>query len=190
VLSIIDCRPALHRDAALKLRSGESVEISGVLLTIRDASAKRLTELIQSNRQLPIDLDGALLYAVGPSPAKPGQIVGSAGPTTTARLTDYLPSLFTAGARGIIGKGELNAEITGLFVRHQALYLAAIGGLGALLGKCVVKSDVVAFHDLGTEAVFRFEVKNLPAVVIIDSTGDNFHLRARSPWREASRSVS
>jgi len=179
----IDCRPTLSDVTADALRAGDAVEISGTLLTIRDASARRLAELHRDGRVLPIQLSGALLYASGPSPAKPGQVIGSAGPTTTDRFTPYLRDLFAAGAKGIIGKGELHGPIVGVFAEHRAVYFAAIGGLGALLAKHITSSRVVAFHELGPEAIYRFEVVDFPAVVIIDVTATNFHDSARSRWR-------
>jgi fumarate hydratase subunit beta len=124
-----------------------------------------------------------LLYAVGPSPARPGQIVGSAGPTTTERIARFLPLLFRAGARGIIGKGELRGDIVQAFVQYKAVYLASIGGAGALLAKHIVAAEVVAFPELGPEAVYRFEVRDFPAVVVIDAYGENLHETARSVWR-------
>jgi fumarate hydratase subunit beta len=166
--------------------AGELVEISGDLLTVRDATAQMLVALLRTGGPLPIDLQGQLLYAVGPSPAKPGQVVGSAGPTTTERLSSFLPSLFAAGARGIIGKGELHGAIESTFREYKAVYFAAIGGLGALLGKQVVAADVVAFPELGPEAVHRFRVKDFPAVVVIDLAGRNYHDIARNPWRKAA----
>lgn len=139
---------------------------------------------VSAGEPLPIDLRGQLLYAVGPSPAKPGQVVGSAGPTTTERLSPFLPSLFAAGARGIVGKGELHGPIESAFREHHAVDFASIGGLGALLGEQVVAADVVTFPALGPEAVYRFRVKDFPAVVIIDVAGRNYHDLARRPWRK------
>jgi fumarate hydratase subunit beta len=180
----IECRPTFERDDSRRLRSGDAVEISGSVLTIRDASAKRIFECVESGKHIPPELDGALLYAVGPSPAKPGQIIGSAGPTTVSRFSTYLPALFNAGARGIIAKGELHGDIVQMFMRYEAVYLAAIGGLGALLGKTIKACDTVAFPDLGPEALLLLEVERLPAVVIIDSLGTNFHEAARARWRQ------
>ena len=179
----LSCRPGLTDEDVLVLKAGDSVEITGELLTVRDATAQRLASLLEAGRPLPVDLRGRLLYAVGPSPARPGQVVGSAGPTTTERMARFLPLFFAHGARGIIGKGELHGEIVQSFVRHRALYLAAIGGLGALLAKQVVAAEVVAFPDLGPEAVYRFEVRDFPAVVVIDTQGRNLHETARAAWR-------
>ena len=179
----LQCRPGIAEEEALRLHAGDSVEITGELLTVRDATAQRLAALIEAGEGLPVDLRGRLLYAVGPSPAKPGQVVGSAGPTTTERMARFLPLFFREGAKGIIGKGELHGEIVQSFVQHKALYLAAIGGLGALLAKQVVAAEVVAFAELGPEAVYRFEVRDFPAVVVIDAYGQNLHETARLAWR-------
>lgn len=165
------------------LRAGTSVELTGQVLTLRDASARRLAESLRRREAIPVDLSGQFLYAVGPSPAKPGQVIGSAGPTTTERMAPYLPTLFAAGVRGIIGKGELHGKDAEAFVARRALYFAAVGGLGALLGKQIRASEVVGYDDLGTEALFRFQVVDFPVVVIIDREGQNFHEQARSAWR-------
>jgi fumarate hydratase subunit beta len=179
----LECRPALDAAATLALTAGDAVSVSGELITIRDATAKRLLELDASGRAVPIDLAGRLLYAVGPSPARPGQVVGSAGPTTIERFTPYLPFLFRSGVKGIIAKGELHGDSVATFQEHGAVYLAAIGGLGALLGKLVEEAHVVAFPELGPEALQRFTVRDFPAVVIIDRHGGNFHETARARWR-------
>jgi fumarate hydratase subunit beta len=181
----IDCRPALDDDATLALAAGDAVSVSGELITIRDATARRLSDLAATGQPLPVDLHGRVLYAVGPSPAKPGQVVGSAGPTTIERFVAYLPFLFERGVKGIIAKGELHGDIVGAFHEQGAVYLAAIGGLGALLGKRVEAAEVVAFPELGPEALMRFTVRDFPAVVIIDRHGGNFHETARAGWRRA-----
>lgn len=179
------CRPEADEEVVRSLKAGDAVELTGELLTLRDATAQRLADLIERGEALPVDLRGRLLYAVGPSPPRPGQVVGSAGPTTTERMARFLPVFFEAGARGIIGKGELHGEIVDSFVRHRAVYLAAVGGAGALLARHVVAAEVVAFGELGPEAVYRFEVRDFPAVVVIDTSGANFHELARQAWRRA-----
>ena len=179
----LECRPFPLESDLRVLRAGEAVEIWGELLSIRDATARRLVEGAREGRALPLDLTGRLLYAVGPSPAKPGQVIGSAGPTTIERFTKYLPFLFEAGVRGVIGKGELHGPIVDAFRHAGAVYFAAIGGLGALLGKRVVAADVVAFPDLGPEAMFRLQVDTFPVVTIIDAAGQNYHDTARDRWR-------
>jgi fumarate hydratase subunit beta len=183
VVATLDCRPALDDDVSRTLRAGDAVSISGELVTIRDATAKRLVDLAAAGQPLPVDLTGRVLYAVGPSPAKPGQVVGSAGPTTVERFVAYLPFLFERGVKGIIAKGELHGDIVQAFRASGAVYLAAIGGLGALLGKQVEAAAVVAFGELGPEALMTFAVRDFPAVVIIDRHGGNFHETARARWR-------
>jgi fumarate hydratase subunit beta len=186
---------AAPRDEDLRaLRAGDAIEISGRLVTVRDASAARLAAATTARTApaeakteaagsvLP-DLAGRVIYACGPSPAQPGQVVGSAGPTTTGRLAPYFPALFGAGVRAVIGKGELQGDALATFVRHGVLYLAAIGGLGALLAKHITAAQVIAYPELGPEALFEFRVVDFPAVVIVDATGANFHEVARQGWR-------
>jgi fumarate hydratase subunit beta len=184
----LECRPTLDDAASLALTAGDGVSVSGDLLTIRDASARRLFDIVASGHRLPVDLTGRVLYAVGASPAQPGQVVGSASPTTIERCVAYLPFLFRAGVKGIVAKGELHGEIVGAFRESGAVYLAAIGGLGALLGKRVVAAEVVAFPELGPEAMYRFTVSDFPAVVIIDRDGRNFHEIARARWQRVTSS--
>lgn len=177
-----------YRDGGLdvhmdRLRAGDAVELTGPVITLRDASAARLTHSLERGDALPVELKGQLLYAVGPSPAKPGQIIGSAGPTTTERMARYLPALFSAGVRAIVGKGELHGEAMASFVQHRAVYFAAIGGLGALLAKQISASSILAYEDLGPEALYALELTAFPAVVIIDRAGRNFHEEARAAWR-------
>ncbi len=167
----------------LRLRAGDAVEITGRVITLRDASAGRLARAIGAGEPLPCPLDRQLFYAVGPSPAKPGQVIGSASPTTTARMGKYLPALFSAGARGVIGKGELHGDAAAAFAQHRAVYFAAVGGIGALLARQVTSSSVIAYEELGPEALYALEVTAFPAVVIIDTEGRNFHEIARQTWR-------
>jgi fumarate hydratase subunit beta len=166
------------------LRAGDAVELTGRIISLRDASAARLAQAIERGEPLPVSLAGQIMYAVGPSPAQPGQIIGSAGPTTTARMARFLPALFSAGVAAVIGKGELHGEDAAAFVRHGAIYLAAIGGLGALLAKQITAASVVAYEDLGPEALYALDVLAFPAVVIIDREGRNFHEEARVQWRK------
>ena len=173
-----------------RVRAGEAVELTGRLLSLRDASAARLAAAIGRGEPLPVPLSGRILYAVGPSPAQPGQIIGSAGPTTTARMARFLPALFSAGVAAIIGKGELHGDDMRPFTEHRAFYLAAIGGLGALLAKRITAAAVVGYADLGPEALYELEVDAFPAVVIIDRDGRNFHQEARARWRRIDESPS
>jgi fumarate hydratase subunit beta len=178
-------REALAGDDAefASLHAGDAVELTGRVLTLRDASAARLTRALEDGDPLPVSLRRAVLYAVGPSPPKPGQVIGSAGPTTTARMARYLPALFDAGVRAVIGKGELHDEEMAAFTRRGVIYFAAIGGLGALLAKQITAASVAAYDDLGPEALYALDITAFPAVVIIDGHGQNFHESARDRWR-------
>jgi fumarate hydratase subunit beta len=179
----LDWREGIRERDAAKLAAGDSVELTGRVLTLRDASAARLAQAIEQRESLPVSLDGQIMYAVGPSPAKPGQIIGSAGPTTTERMGRYLPALFSAGVRAVIGKGELHGHDMAAFTERGAIYFAAIGGLGALLAKQIATATVIAYDDLGPEALYALDLVAFPAVVIIDRAGRNFHETARAAWR-------
>jgi len=167
-----------------RLRAGDSVELTGRVLSLRDASAGRLAASVHAGEPLPVSLENQILYAVGPSPAKPGQIIGSAGPTTTARMGRFLPALFNAGVRAIIGKGELHGEEMTPFLSHRGVYFGAVGGLGALLANQIASARVVAYDDLGPEALYALDIVAFPVVVIIDRRGMNFHEIARAQWRK------
>jgi fumarate hydratase subunit beta len=182
-LIALDCRRGFPESDVSQLTSGDSVELTGRVLTLRDASAARLAQAIERREPLPVSLDGQIMYAVGPSPAKPGQVIGSAGPTTTERMGRYLPALFSAGVRAVIGKGELHDLDMAAFTEHGAIYFAAIGGLGALLAKQIASAKVIAYDDLGPEALYALDLIAFPAVVIIDRAGRNFHETARARWR-------
>ena len=181
----VDFSGGFPAPGAHTLRAGDPVDLTGPVLTLRDASAARLARALEHGEPLPVPLDGRVLYAVGPSPAQPGQIVGSAGPTTTGRMARYLPALFRAGVRAIIGKGELHGDDMSAFVAARAVYFAAIGGTGALLSKRITGSSVVAYEDLGPEALYVLDLDAFPAVVIIDHAGRNFHEEARAAWRRS-----
>ncbi len=172
--------------ALADLHAGESVELTGRVISLRDASAARLAAAIGRGEQLPVSLAGEVMYCVGPSPAQPGHVIGSAGPTTTARMTRFLPALFSAGVAAIIGKGELHGDAMASFVRAGAIYLAATGGAGALLARQVTSATVVAYEDLGPEALYALDLVAFPGVVIIDKAGRNFHEEARTRWRGSS----
>lgn len=165
------------------LRAGDAVELTGSVLTLRDASAARIANTLGKGERLPMPLANRIMYAVGPSPARPGQVIGSAGPTTTARMGRYLPALFAAGVRAIVGKGELHGSDMLAFTERGAWYLAAIGGLGALLAKQIKAARVVAYPELGPEALYELELTAFPVVVIIDRFGRNLHDTAREQWR-------
>jgi fumarate hydratase subunit beta len=179
----VDCAGGMAAAALDGLQAGDSVELTGQVISLRDASAARLVRALEAGEPAPVTLANQMLYAVGPSPPKPGQIIGSAGPTTTSRMARFFPALFAAGVRGIIGKGELHGDDMAPFVTHGAVYFAAIGGLGALLAKQISSAPVAAYDDLGPEALYALEIHAFPAVVIIDRQGKNFHERARARWR-------
>lgn len=174
----------LSREDARALKCGESCLITGTIYTARDAAHKRLCELAAKGEPLPFDIEGAIIYFVGPTPAKPGQVIGSAGPTTSYRMDAYSPALIALGQTGMIGKGKRGEAVVDAMRRYGAVYLGAIGGLGALLGKCVKKAEVIAYPDLGAEAVRRLEVENFPVVVVIDSEGNNLYETGRRAYLE------
>ncbi len=171
----IHIKTPLSRDTARKLKAGDSCLISGVIYTARDAAHKRLFELIASNDTLPLDVKDSIIYFVGPTPAKPGQTIGSAGPTTSYRMDAYSPALIAKGQTGMIGKGKRGPEVVVAMKEYGAVYFGAIGGCGALLSKCIKKAEVIAYDDLGAEAIRRLEVENFPVIVVIDSQGNNLY---------------
>ena len=179
----ISCNDGVTEADLDRLQAGDSVELTGRVISFRDASAARLTGSLEAREPIPVSLQNQILYAVGPSPPKPGQIIGSAGPTTTARMARFLPRLFAAGVRAVIGKGELHGDDMNAFVTHGAVYLAAVGGLGALLAKRISSASVVGYDDLGPEALYTLEIDAFPVVVIIDRQGRNFHEISRREWR-------
>lgn len=158
-----------------KLKSGDTVMLSGTLYTARDAVHKRMTEQLENGEELPVDLDGQVIYYVGPTPAKPGQAIGSAGPTTSSRMDAYTPALLKHGLKGMIGKGYRSKEVIDAIRDNKAVYMVAIGGTGALLAQKIISSELVAYEDLGTEAIRRLEVENSPCIVIHDSEGNDFY---------------
>ncbi len=164
------------------LKAGDNVLISGTIFTGRDAAHKRLVELVEQGRELPVDLKDQIIYYVGPAPAKPGQAIGSAGPTTSYRMDAYAPTLLDLGLKGMIGKGKRSGEVVESMIKNDAVYFGAIGGAGALLSKCIKKAEVVCYEDLGAEAIRRLEVENLPVVVIIDSDGNNLYEQGRKQY--------
>ncbi len=166
--------PLTHEDAK-KLKAGDSCLISGVIYAARDAAHKRLCELIEAGEPLPLDIKDTIFYFVGPTPAKSGQAIGSAGPTTSYRMDSYSPALIKLGQTGMIGKGKRGPEVIEAMKKHGAVYFGAIGGCGALLSKCIKKSEVIAYDDLGAEAIRKLEVVDFPVVVVIDSQGNNLY---------------
>ncbi len=152
-----------------ELKAGDVVYLSGIVYSARDAAHKRMYEALGEGRELPFDMNGAVIYYLGPSPARPGQVIGSAGPTTSSRMDKYTPALLELGLKGMIGKGRRSEEVKDSIAKNKAVYFAAVGGAGALLSKCIKKSEVIAYEDLGTEAVRRMQVEELPVIVVTDS---------------------
>jgi fumarate hydratase subunit beta len=162
-------------DEVLHLAAGDRLELSGVIYTARDAAHKRMYETLMEGGTLPVDIRDQVIYYVGPTPAKPGQIIGSAGPTTSGRMDKYTPALLERGLKGMIGKGRRSQEVRDAMLRHQAYYFAAVGGAAALIARTIKSSEVVAYHDLGTEAIFRLEVEKFPVIVINDLKGQDLY---------------
>ena len=175
----------LTREEARTLRAGESCLLSGVIYTARDAAHKRLCERLDRGEELPMDIRDAVIYFVGPTPAKPGQAIGSAGPTTSYRMDAYSPKLIRAGLTGMIGKGKRGDEVVAAMKECGAVYFGAIGGCGAVLSRCIRKAEVIAYDDLGAEAVRRLEVEDFPVVVVIDSEGNNLYQTGREAYLES-----
>ena len=159
-----------------KLRAGDRVVLSGVIYTARDAAHKRLVELMELGGELPLEIDGTAIYYAGPTPEKPGEVIGSAGPTTSGRMDPYAPKLLDAGLKMMIGKGNRSKDVIDAIVRNRAVYFAAMGGAGALMGSCVDSVDIVCYEDLGCEAIRRLTVKDMPLIVAVDSRGDNIYI--------------
>ncbi len=174
-------------EEARKLRAGDSVLLSGVIYTARDAAHKRLCELVAEGKELPFPVKDAVIYFVGPTPAKEGQAIGSAGPTTSYRMDAYSPTLIAQGLTGMIGKGKRGPEVVEAMKEHGAVYFGAIGGCGALLSNCIKKAEIVCYEDLGAEAIRRLEVEDFPVVVIIDSEGNNLYEEGRRAYLETNR---
>ena len=156
------------------LKVGDQVLISGTIYTARDAAHKRLVELIAKGEKLPFDVKGQIIYFVGPTPPKPGQVIGSAGPTTSYRMNAYTPIVIEAGQKGMIGKGEMGADVV-TAMKHKAVYFAAVGGAGALIAKSITAAEVIAYEDLGAEAIRKLTVKEFPAIVALDCHGGNLY---------------
>lgn len=165
----------LVRDVAASLRAGDYVYLSGTIYTARDAAHKRLYEALEKGETLPLDMKNNVIYYMGPSPARPGHPIGSAGPTTASRMDKYAPALLDLGLTGMIGKGKRSQAVGDAVVRNGAVYFAAVGGAGALLSRSIVSSEVLAYDDLGTEAIHKLEVKDFPVIVVMDAEGNNLY---------------
>lgn len=193
-------RVPFEKDATQQLKAGDYVYLTGTLYTARDAAHKRLYDSIlekesegatitgselYEKKVLPLDITGNIFYYLGPTPAKEGQVIGSAGPTTSSRMDKYTPLLLEKGLLGMIGKGKRNKEVIDAIVKNGAVYFAAVGGAGALLSKCIKESEVIAYDDLGTEAIRKMKVENFPVVVVIDSYGNNLYETAVEDYRKS-----
>lgn len=172
----------LTEEKAKLLRAGDTVYLTGEIFTSRDAGHKRMVEALERGEALPFDPMNATIYYVGPSPARPGQIIGSAGPTTSGRMDAYAPTLLAQGVRGMIGKGARSAEVIEAMKRHTGVYFGAIGGAGALLAKCIKKCELVAWEDLQSEALRRLWVEEMPLVVVIDCEGNDLYEQGRAAY--------
>lgn len=174
----------LTKETIGELRAGDYVKITGVIYTARDAAHKRMAEALAKGETLPIEIKDSIIYYMGPSPARTGRPIGSAGPTTASRMDKYAPHLLDLGMQGMIGKGKRSREVLDAIVRNGGVYFAAVGGAGALLSQRIVKSEIVAYEDLGTEAIRRLEVEDFPVIVVADSKGNNLYETAAKEWRK------
>lgn len=172
------------KKTARELKSGDYVYLTGTIYTARDAAHKRMYEALGRGEELPIDIKNSMIYYMGPSPARKGRPIGSAGPTTASRMDKYAPTLLDLGQAGMIGKGKRSEAVREAIIRNDAVYFAAVGGAGALLSKSIVKSEVVAYEDLGTEAIRKLEVKDFPVIVVIDTDGNNLYETAIKDYKE------
>lgn len=168
------CVPISNQDIE-ELRAGDYVYLTGTLYTARDAAHKRMQEALEKKEELPLTLSQNIIYYMGPSPAREGRPIGSAGPTTAGRMDKYTPQLLDLGLKGVIGKGKRTQAVKDALVRNKGVYFAAVGGAGALLSKAIISSEVIAYDDLGTEAVRRLEVKDFPVIVVIDCKGNDLY---------------
>lgn len=169
---------------AKSLHSGDYVYITGIIYTARDAAHKRMAEALSAGQPLPIDMKNNIIYYMGPSPAREGRPIGSAGPTTASRMDKYAPRLLDLGLGAMIGKGKRTQEVIDAIIRNESVYFAAVGGAGALLSKCIKRSEVVAYDDLGAEAIRRLEIENFPVIVVIDKDGNNLYETAIEKYRK------
>jgi fumarate hydratase subunit beta len=176
----------LTTEKVLSLKAGDEVYISGIMYTSRDAGHKKITEQIIKGEELPFDIKNSIIYYVGPSPAREGHVIGSAGPTTSYRMDDYTPLLLELGLKGMVGKGERNQSVIDAMKKHKAIYFGAVGGAGALLASCIKSSKLIAYEELGPEALCELEVIDFPVIVIIDSEGNNMYISEKEKYRTIS----
>lgn len=176
----------ITKETAKTLHAGDYVYITGTIYTARDAAHKRMQETLQRGEALPLEMKENVIYYMGPSPAREGRPIGSAGPTTASRMDKYAPELLDLGLGAMIGKGKRSQEVKDAIVRNDSVYFAAVGGAGALLSKCILSSEVIAYDDLGTEAIRKLQVKNFPVIVVIDSEGNNLYETAILDYKRES----
>ena len=174
----------INKETARSLHAGDYVYITGTMYTARDAAHKRMYEILQTGGELPVDWKDQVIYYMGPSPAREGRPIGSAGPTTASRMDKYAPQLLDLGLGAMVGKGKRSQAVIDAIVRNGSVYFAAVGGAGALLSKCITSAEVVAYDDLGTEAIRKLTVENFPAIVVIDSEGNNLYETAIKEYRK------
>jgi fumarate hydratase subunit beta len=165
-----------------KLKAGDTVFITGDIYTARDSAHQKLIDALEAGENLPFDIKGQIIYYVGPSPAKPGKVIGSAGPTTSGRMDSFTPRLIVEGLKGMIGKGLRNKEVVDAMIKHRAIYMAAVGGAAALISKSIEAAEIIAYDDLGPEAVRRLTVKDFPVIVVIDKDGNNLYETGRAEF--------
>jgi fumarate hydratase subunit beta len=185
----VELKPPLSDNDVVQLEIGDKVLVTGVIYTARDAAHKRLMDLLAAGKELPVDFKGQILYYVGPSPAKPGRVIGAAGPTTSYRMDSYTPTMLQLGLKAMIGKGKRAPEVISAMQQYKAVYLGATGGAGALISQCIKQAEVVAFPELGPEAVHRLEVENLPAIVINDCQGGDLYELGIKKYRRTAENV-
>lgn len=173
----------ISKEDIKKLKVGDYVYINGTIYTARDAAHKRMDDTLTKGEKLPLDIKDQIIYYMGPSPAREGRVIGSAGPTTASRMDKYAPRLLDLGLGAMIGKGKRSKEVMDAIVRNGSIYFAAVGGAGALLSKCIQKSEVIAYDDLGTEAIRKLEVKDFPVIVVVDAEGNNLYETAIEEYK-------
>lgn len=174
----------INKEKIKNLKAGDYVYINGTIYTARDAAHKRMDDTLTKGEKLPLDIKDQMIYYMGPSPAREGRVIGSAGPTTASRMDKYAPRLLDLGLGAMIGKGKRNKEVLDAIVRNGSIYFAAVGGAGALLSKCIQKSEVIAYDDLGTEAIRKLEVKDFPVIVVVDAEGNNLYETAIEKYKK------
>lgn len=173
----------ISKEEIKNLKAGDYVYINGTIYTARDAAHKRMDDTLTKGEKLPLDIKDQMIYYMGPSPAREGRVIGSAGPTTASRMDKYAPRLLDLGLGAMIGKGKRSKEVLDAIVRNGSVYFAAVGGAGALLSKCIQKSEVIAYDDLGTEAIRKLEVKDFPVIVVVDAEGNNLYETAIEEYK-------